>query len=278
MTVFLDVLIFVNVIVTFFILLLCAKINKISYKKIRILMGSLFGGLTALLIVIPQQNLFIELGVKFIVAAFCILISFGYNKAKIYFRNIFCFYIITFVYAGAMYCVWSLTKTNAVYINNSVVYYDVSVMYLIVFSILFYLAFTIIGYFTKREAITASRTNLIIFFKDKREEVVGIFDTGNSVSDLFSENIVIIASKKLFVKLFGENFNLRSEEYTNRYRMLPCKTVAGKQILEGIRCDKVFLYFDNQSYSFSNPLLVIGNTNFTDDFDAILNPEILLNN
>lgn len=276
MVIYIDVLIFVNILVTFFILLLCIKINKIEYKKIFLVLGSLVGGATSLLIFLPTYNLIIEFIIKLLVAFLCIFTSFGYKKLKIFIRNVFTFYVSTFVYAGCMYFVWGISKSNFIYINNSVVYYDISVLYIIVFSLAFYLIFSFISFFVKREAINAKRATAVIYYKDKSQKLMAIFDTGNSVVDIFGNSVVIIASKNIFENLFDKNFNLKDKSYEKRYRILPCKTVSGKQLLEGIRLDKMLMYFENKSYSFQNPILVLSKEEFADDFDAMLNPEILL--
>ena len=62
----------------------------------------------------------------------------------------------------------------------------------------------------------------------------------------------------------------------SRYRVIPCRTVSGDTLLEGVRCDKMTIEVDGKNYTFDNPIAVIPKTELGDDFDAILNSEILL--
>ena len=48
MTVYADVLIAVNTFINFFILLFCAKLNKLQYKTSRLILGAISGGVAAL--------------------------------------------------------------------------------------------------------------------------------------------------------------------------------------------------------------------------------------
>lgn len=276
MVIYADVLIIVNIIVDYFILLLTAVFSKSKYKNFRLILGALIGGISSLYIFLPQQHFLVEILYRSIVAIFIILTSFGFKKIKNFARAFVCFLLASVVYGGAVMAVWLIFKPNSIVVNNSYVYYDISATYLIIFSIVVYLIITIIKALLKREAVTAKRCELTIKIDNKKTDVIGILDTGNSVKDFLSDSPIFFVSDNTFIKLFGEDFDNVKNSYHDRYRLIPCKTVNKEGLLEGVRCDKATVKTDTGMYDFSKPILLKNNNNFSDDFDAIINPEILL--
>ena len=276
MIIYLDVLIIVNTIVDYFLLLLTARINKITYKSLRIILGAFLGGLSSMYIFLPRQSFIIEIGYRVLTAALICIAAFTSRKIKIILRNTAVFLVSSFIYCGVIMAIWLIFKPNSIVINNSYVYYDISATYLIIFSVVLYIAITVIMSLLKKEAVTAKRCSLEFRLGDTRLKVIGILDTGNSVTDIFTDSPVFFVSEEVFKKLFGSQFAAASAAAPDRYRILPCETVNKGGMLEGLRCDAVTVELENKSGVFKNPVLIFSNNKFSDDYDAIVNPEILL--
>lgn len=276
MVIYVDVLVIVNMIVDYFILLLSAAINKTQYKNLRLLLGAFFGGLSSLYIFLPQQSIIIELLYRILTALLITFTSFGFKKFKIFARNAFSFLLATIVYGGAVFAIWLVFKPNSIVINNTYVYYDISAVLLIIISVVIYIIITIIKSILKREAVAADRCDIEFLNGDKRVLAKGILDTGNSVTDIFGDAPVFFVSEQIFVKLFGNNFEISKRENKNRYRIIPCATVNEKGILEGLRCDAASVICDNKHFNFNHPVLLKSSAEFSDDYDALVNPEILM--
>ncbi|MBE6797320.1 MAG: hypothetical protein E7531_03160 [Ruminococcaceae bacterium] len=276
MVIYADVLVIVNMIVDYFILLLSAAINKAQYKNFRLLLGAFFGGLSSLYIFLPQQPIIIELLYRILTALLITFISFGFKKLKIFVRNAFSFLLATIVYGGAVFAIWLIFKPNSILINNTYVYYDISAVLLIIISVVIYLVITITKSILKREAVAAERCDIVFLCENRRASVKGILDTGNSVTDIMGDAAVFFVSDQIFIKLFGNNFEISKSENKNRYRIIPCATVNEKGILEGLRCDAATVICDKKHFNFNHPVLLKSNTKFSDDYDAIVNPEILM--
>lgn len=272
MTVYADVLIAVNTFINFFILLFCAKLNKLQYKTSRLILGAISGGVAALSIFLTI-NAFYEIVLKTATATIMVLIAFGYYKIKIFIRNVALLFLTTYLFAGIMFGIWMFIKPGNILINNSVVYFDVSVTFLIIATALIYFIISIIGHFLKREAISAKKCRAKLFLCEKCVELNAIFDTGNSLKDPFSDGEVITVNSKFILALCEDD--IKNKAYSDRYRVLPCRTVTGDTLLEGIRCDSMQILLEGNTYSFKNPIAVISKTEFTDEFDAVLAPEIL---
>lgn len=276
MVIYADVLIVVNTIVDYFILLLSGAISRSTYKNFRLIVGAFLGGISSLYIFLPQQPILIELLYRTVTALIITFVSFGYKKIKNFIRATFAFIISSLVYGGSVMAIWLIFKTNSILINNSYVYFDISATYLIVCSIIIYLIITIINALVKREASTAERCVISLRFQDRRTNLIGIVDTGNSVNDVLGNAPVLFVSDETFTKLFGEKFEISKSKHKERYRVIPCKTVNESSVLEGLRCDEAIIKTDHATYDFNNPILLKNCADFNDEFDAIINPEILL--
>lgn len=276
MVIYADILIIVNTIIDYFILLLSALISKCSYKNFRMLLAAFMGGLSSLYIFLPQQPFIFEIIFRCFSAFIIVLLAFGYKKLKNFVRALLSFTLSTVAYGGAVMALWLIFKPNSIIINNSYVYYDISATFLIIFSVVVYLIITIAKTFLKREAVTAKRCELSIQFQDKKVDILGILDTGNSVYDHLGDSPIFFVSDRTFNNLFKRSFKEIKENYKERYRIIPCNTVNKKGLLEGIRCDSARIKTEVGQFDFTKPILLRNDIDFSDDFDAIINPEILL--
>lgn len=274
--IYLDVLIIVNLIINYYILLLTAKINKAEYKNFKLILGAFLGALFSVYIFLPQQHIIIDILMKLFTAALTILISFRFISIKNFLRNVFIMFITSFSFAGAIFAVWAIFRPRGFIINNSVVYFDISPIFLVLFSVFFYLIITILNSILKRSAITAKNCKVNIVLKDSQATLEGIFDSGNSVKDILSNSTVIFIGKKSLEILLGKN-KINDYEFQDRYRVLPCKTVTGSKLLEALRCDSAKVTFENKEIILNAPIIALSENIDEGDYSAILNPEILVN-
>lgn len=274
MIVYADVLILVNFIVNYFILRLTARLNKTLYKRYRIILASLLGGLVSLYIFLPSQPIVLETIFRLLTAAVIIFTAFGYRNLRTYLRNLFVMFITTFLYAGVMMGVWLLFKTNKIVINNSVVYFDVSAIQLIIVFIITYTVVTVAEFFLHRNTVKAEKCSVSVYINGRTLTLTAIFDTGNSVIDLFTDADTVIVDKAVFETFF--DISTLAQKYASRYRIIPCSTVAGQKLLEGLRCDSMQIIFKGKKYFFEKPLVLASAEPIKDDFNAILNSDILL--
>lgn len=269
--IYIDVLVTVNTVVNYYLLLLTAKLNSAKYKNLRLLFSAFAGGICSVCIFIPDLKLILNILLKISISIIMTLIAFGYRNLKIFLRNVFILFSISFTYAGAMLAISGLLKTKFIVINNSTVYFDISAVFLIVFSVVFYVILILVKSILKRKSITAKRCNVKIFFNNSIGEFTGIFDTGNSVKDILSNSEVIFINKKNAIDFLGDN----PKNFKNKYRVLPCTTVTGSKLLEGICCDKSEITFDNSIIVLKKPILAISDSFTSSEYSVLLNPEIL---
>lgn len=267
-----DILMLVNLIVDYFLLLLCGVILQRKPPFWRTFLGAAAGAISSLYIFFPKSNTFVEIAINLLISSIIVLITFGYHTTKKYLRAVLCFFAITFLYAGAMLCVWNLFKPHGLIIHNSVVYYDISAVFLILFSVIGYFISATIGFFLRKRGKTATRCQVRLTLRNNFVTVEGIIDSGNSLVDTFGMCEVIIADNKVVQSLFG--YTLDNDFCRSRYRALPCSTVSDATILDGYRIDDAEIICNSKAVKVKKPILAISKTNLT-DCGAIINPKTI---
>lgn len=275
MIVYADVLIFLNLIINYFLLLAVSKILKKTPKTKWVVLSAFVGALSSLYIFLPQTSFLIETLFKIAVSMLMSIIAFGFKGVKAYIKSVLLLFGVTVGFGGLMYAIWLTFSPNGMVINNSVVYFDISLIALIGFTVAGYIIFSILFRIFSKNATFAERCDITLFANEKSVNVTAIVDTGNSIEDAFSMGEIIIVDKSVAIKLFEcDDFqiNLKTK---SRYRMLPCATVSGADVLEGLRCDRAEVSYKNQSITLNRPILAISKTLLPDGSDAIINPKIL---
>ncbi len=276
MIVYADILIVLNIIVDYFLLLLSSGILHRKIKPWRTVSGAVEGGIFSLYIFLPQFDFFTELIIRISV---CFLISFtvfGFLNLKSFLKAAGVYFFVTCLYGGIMAAVWKLLKPDGMVINNSVVYFDISAIALIICTVIFYLLFTLISRIFSSNHIPASKCSIVLYYNGNSVEFDAIVDTGNSVKDVFGNSEIIISDKSVAILLFGETDINRNQELKRRFRAIPCRTLSGVNVLDGYRCDSAVISNSDKSYYLNSPILAVSRVPLGET-RGIVNPQIFQN-
>ncbi len=272
MVVYADILIILNVIVDYFLLSITAKILKNGASVFRLISASVLGGVSSLIIFLPPIYPLLQMVANLAISALIAFTAFGFCTYKKFLKNIFCFFAVSFLYAGGMLAIFSIGNFGGMVINNSVVYINISPFFLILFSAMSYIVILVLRGIFKKKSAVAERCSINIFLEKRNIEVDAIVDTGNSIEDSFGTGEVIIIDGDIFEAVFSD---LGQEKLRSRYRVLPCTTVSGGDLLEGYRCDKAQITYNNKVIELARPIVAMSKVAFGSDYSAIINPEIL---
>ncbi len=275
MVVYADILLAVNLIVDFFLLKVSLKLLNIKPKGYRIICASIIGAAFSLYIFLPKSPLLIELSVHFIMSGVMMLICVGYRSLKSFLRSVITLFIVTCIYGGAMIALWQLAKPKGMVINNSVVYFNISPVVLIGFTVLGYFLYLALSKIFSIASKNAKRCNITLYALGKSVGATAIIDTGNSLDDILSSSEIVIADKSVAVALFGETDITKDPLLATRFRTIPCDTVSGGSVLESFRCDMGEVYLEDKIISLNNPILAVSKSPIREDYSVILNPKIL---
>lgn len=271
LVVYADILIVLNLIVNYFLLLGSAIVLRRKIKIFRGLLGSLAGAIASLYIFLPQMSVAAELAYKIVLCLLMTLIVFGIRSTRQYIKAAVVFFVVSCGYAGVMIAVWHIFKPNGMAINNSIIYFNISPMVLILCSVAVYAVFSISFKLFGRTAIDARDCEIRITVGERQTEFRAIIDTGNSVSDIFGKSEIIIADESVVCDLFVE----RNIDTDIRYRAIPFNTVSGCGILEGYRCDSGVVKSGKKTVLLKKPILALSKTPIREGYYGIVNPKIL---
>lgn len=275
MVVYVDVLLVVNLIVDFFLLKITFKLLRVNPKPIRVLISVLLGAVSSLYIFFPESTAFIDITVQLIISSLMMLSSLGFKSLKYFLRAVGVFFAVTCVYGGIMTALWQVLKPKGMVINNSVVYFNISPLVLIVSTVSGYFLYLFLSKILALPSKTAKRCSLTLYALGKSVGLTGIIDTGNSITDILSNGEIIIVDKAVVMSLLGTEDILSDTVYATRYRTVPCETVMGRSLLDGFRCDMGEIRFEDKVIPLNNPIIAISKTPIKENYSAILNPKIL---
>lgn len=268
MTVYADILVITNFIVDYFLLKITAKSVKREPKTARMLLASFAAALFSLVILLPKQNAFAEILFRVILCVGVCLICFGRMTPRRLAAASLVFFAVTFAFAGAMMAISYIFGPFGIVVNNSAVYFDISPLYLICFSVAGFLIFSLFSSLFAARSKHAKSCFVTLDFCGKKGDFAAIIDSGNSLSDPVGARAVIIADKKCAQKVFGE---LSPEIYAEKYRAIPCGTVSGSGLLDAYRCESGKIITEKKTFDLNRPIMAISKTPLC-DCEAIVNP------
>ncbi len=269
MTVYADILILVNFVVDYFLLSLTSYFVQKKPRLWRRLAGAAVGGIFSLYIFLPQSNFLFQSLIHILMCVILCLITFGFGDIKTFFRNTAVLFCVNFAYSGAMIAVWLIFKPYGMVINNSVVYFDISPLFLILFSVIGYFLVLLLRKLLKRTFSQNTYCDAIVSCGNRSLKLCGIVDSGNSLKDVFGFSPIFITEKAVVDTLLCEE-----KQNPTRFRKIPCSTVSGERLLDGYRIDNAQINFNSQKYAFKNPVLAVSAIPL-DDCKIIVNPENL---
>ncbi|GHU83237.1 sporulation sigma-E factor-processing peptidase [Clostridia bacterium] len=281
---YIDVLLCVNLIINYFILLAAGQYTKIIPKQYRLILGSSFGAICSLVIFMPKIPFILNFLVKIIIAAAIVFISFGIQNKKTFLKNIAIFFLISFCFCGIMIAVWFIFTPKGMLINNSVVYFNISPVVMVLSSVICYFIFRFISKLSGRETPAVEICKIKIINNGTYTEIYGKVDTGNSLAEPFSGYPVIVADRKsievvtpkevleyLTVKTV-DSYELKPETSKN-IRLIPFNSVGGQGILPSFIPQEI--YIDNEQYTKGVFIAICSDGRLTGECKAMVNPQII---
>ncbi len=270
-----DVLIFLNTLVDYFLLLATAKITGEKTTTYRTVLAALLGGISSIYIYLPQQKIIVEFLYKTSIAFLLTFVCYKFLGVKKYLKNVVVFLVVSCGYGGIMFALWTVFTPYGMVINNSVVYLNISPLMLVIFSTVGYIVFTLCYKIFKKSSPLASRCEISVTANGREIILLAIADTGNSLEDAFSDSEIIIADKSKVAYLFGDVDSLENNKHAHLYRLLPCNTVSGYSSLDGFRCEEALVECDDKKIPLKKPILAVSKVPLNEDYNAIINPKIL---
>lgn len=261
MTIYVDVLIVLNIYVNYFLLVITAKLSGSYLKPLRCVAASVYGSLFSLLILVPQLPCIINTAIKLAAAVTVVMAAFGVRDIRRLVRNSAAFFGTNFILAGGVYAAYIWLEPDFLHFSNSYFYIDFSLLILIAATAVFYFAACILRRLW--DSSPEGEYSVLIRIGERLLKIDGLADTGNCLVDYFTGKPVIICSR--------EDIGGLPEGVGTR--IIPVNTVSGEGLMEIFRPDEVMISADGERKRRSADVMIgLGNARGK----AIFNPKLFM--
>lgn len=192
-TIYLDVLLLVNLLVNFLLISASSSLAKCTLKTSRLVLSTLLATATALFIFLPPLGAAGSLLLKLLIAAGVTLTAFGFGTIRTYLKNMGIFLGVNFVFAGIMIGIWMFSSSPRVYSNNGVFYIDLSFLTLLLSTVVSYLLIELGCKLVKHKPSKEEVYTIRLTQAKKSVECQAFVDSGNSLTDLLTGLPVVVA-------------------------------------------------------------------------------------
>lgn len=289
-TIYIDVLISINLFINYFLLLSVAKILTLKPERKRIILSSFIGSLYSLVILLPSINIVLSLFIKLIMSVTIVILAFEITSIKVFFKILGTFYGINFLFGGIVFFLWYFVSPNNIFVNNNMIYFNLSPLFLVLSTFAAYISIRLMNKFTSNKNIGILSYNLLIKNKDKTAIVKAKVDTGSTLREPFSNIPVIVVQHQEIEDIIPESlkFNFYNEEAEhkknfdiyddfsfNGFRLVPFKTISGEGLLPAFKPDYIKILSKSQNVKKEAYVAICDKKIFNNEYHALINPDLI---
>ncbi len=291
--IYLDVLIGINLYVTFFLLKATARMLHFRIAIWRTCLACAVGGVSSLMIFAEQMHPALTFSVKFLCGILIVLTAFGFFSVQQFLKRAGIFLAVNFLFAGVMLALWWGVAPIGMYYRNGTVYFDISAAVLALSTIVAYLAVTVIRRLLDRKSVGGEKLWLMVTVQDRTVHLSCFGDSGNTLKDIYTGKPVIICDAAKLQDVLPDHVrsfatagmagmpetpsfsNYAKAKYLPKF--IPYHVVGKNGILPAFRADRVTLQTEDGKEKELDVLIGIAEQKlFAGEYDAIINPELLV--
>lgn len=283
--IYVDVLFVINLFINYFLLLLSARFSLCKINRWKILFGSILGSIYSCIIFFCNFSSLIVLLIKIVSAFLIAWVSLAPKTKKDLLRTTIVFLISNFILGGVCYAVYFLSSPTNMTLRNTIVYFNISPIYLIILTIFTYLITIVLESILKPQHLSINNNySVTIYYHGKFCTLKGFVDTGNNLTDFFTNTPIIVCSFASIEKILNDNekyvFNNFDKindipNYMDKIRIVPINTVNSRNFLPAFVPEKLIINNLEKTYSIRNVLIAVSNENHLNDQPVILNPKLI---
>ena len=256
MTVYADVLVALNILLTYILIVASRVICKMPTNKWAVMASSVIGGISSLVIFYENGGVVFSCLYKITTACVIVCVAFLPTSLKIFFKEFLAFSGASFLFGGSMYALEITLHPEKILFCNGTVYFDINITYLVASVLVIYGIFLLADYIITKHNVKGGKCQLEITYKDKIVVVTAFLDTGNSLTDGMTGRPVVIAELAAMSPLFSReemqffksnDFENVPESLNKSFRLIPCKTVTDDSLLKAFVPDFIKIKNENNS-------------------------------
>lgn len=285
MVIYLDVLILINLYVTYFQILAVSVFTHRKTVWYRKLSAAGIGAVASLSIFIPQEMVLTLTLLKIFLCALIAFVAFGYTGFRAYAVSVLFLMLVSFVFSGLMLCVWLFAAPMKMLFINGTVYFSIDTMTIILSTCAAYGVVRIIRYILDKNGKTDGKYTVIIKNNGRECRLSALADSGNGMVDCFSGLPVIVCRRDMCadvsppaIEMIENNSEISDigTQMIKGVRIMPFSTVGKGGLICMFKAESVVI--DDETNEEKYPVnaligIVIGGRQ---EYEAIFNPKILV--
>lgn len=285
MVIYLDVLILINLYVTYFQILAVSAFTHRKSVWYRKLSAAGIGAVASLSIFIPQEMVLTLTLLKIFLCALIAFVAFGYTGFHAYAVSVLFLMLVSFVFSGLMLCVWLFAAPMKMLFINGTVYFGIDTMTIILSTCAAYGVVRIIRYILDKNGKTDGKYTVIIKNNGRECRLSALADSGNGMVDCFSGLPVIVCRRDMCadvsppaIEMIENNSDISDigTQMIKGVRIMPFSTVGKGGLICMFKAESVVI--DDETNEEKYPVnaligIVIGGRQ---EYEAIFNPKILV--
>ncbi|APH05341.1 sigma-E processing peptidase SpoIIGA [Bacillus weihaiensis] len=300
MSIYLDVIWFLNFSFDLFLLLLTSIALKRKKMKVRLVVAAFIGSSVVLFMFSPYSVIATNPIGKMVISILMVIVAFGFKKFSYFFQNVLAFYFVTFMVGGGMIGThfFFQSETNyldGIFLTNSTGFgHPVSWLFILI-------GFPTIWLFSKKqiEGVESKKihhdqiVSVSIRIEQTQFTLKGLIDSGNQLVDPISRSPVMIidifkvkeyipeqllkqALQDDVMKSISEDD--QGHEWEHRVRIIPYRVVGKEhQFLLGLKPDEVTIEMNNETFHVQKTIVGLNRTQLSseDEYECIVHPKML---
>lgn len=271
MTVYIDVLIVLNLYINFFLVRSTALIIRRDCSAKRCLLAAAFGALGSLVILLPEMPFFVVALEKTILGGIMVFVAFGKQKPVDYAVSALFFLVVNFSFAGLMMALWTYLAPIGMVFTNGVAYFDIPIAAVAAFTAAAYFTVKLVRYFADKRLKCNKICSVKVTANGAEITLRGLSDTGNGLCDVITGQPVIICYADKVREITPQNvLDYLSGITGDGIRLIPLKTISSESLIPIFRADKITI--DGKS---ALAFIGVSKNPMQPEIDCIFNPKII---
>lgn len=230
MTIYVDILLALNWWIDYLLLLGVRRRLGGGARPWRLAAGALVGALTCFVLFLPRFSVWLDLAVKLAAALVMIGVAFRWQGWREFVRRSLVLFVLSAGLAGLCGAVYFFVAPDGFYVFNGVVYYGVSPLLLVGFTVLCYGVLWLSDWATRRHAPVGYTFRVRLTVGEQHTDFLCLYDSGNHLTEPFSGYPVLVVEREVIEPLMTVP---SAEELPvgGGWRLIPYNTVNGGGLL-----------------------------------------------
>ncbi len=285
MVIYLDVLILINLYVTYFQILAVSVFTHRKTVWYRKLSAAGIGAVASLSIFIPQEMVLTLTLLKIFLCALIAFVAFGYTGFRAYAVSVLFLMLVSFVFSGLMLCVWLFAAPMKMLFINGTVYFSIDTMTIILSTCAAYGVVRIIRYILDKNGKTDGKYTVIIKNNGRECRLSALADSGNGMVDCFSGLPVIVCRRDMCadvsppaIEMIENNSDISDigTQMIKGVRIMPFSTVGKGGLICMFKAESVVIDDETNEEKYPVNALIGIEIGGRQEYEAIFNPKILV--